>query len=108
MNKVLAKSNDAKVAANNTPVEPGQGEHMITFSVRFFTNGLAGKKGEVLPKNAWTSGNIQIDTNSAHGIKAGDPTMFHSLMEIPSVIEQIIIEKGVVLHLDRSMKKYIK
>jgi hypothetical protein len=84
------------------------GEKMIQVRLRFWTNKLAAKRGRVLPKQAWTSGMVTIDANETHGIKSRHKSMpFHSLMDIPVVIEKILMANGIKLHPSRKMKKYM-
>ncbi len=84
------------------------GEKMIQVRLRFWTNKIARQKGKVLPKEAWTSGMVTIDANEAHGIKPRHkPMPFHSLMDIPVVIEKILIANGIKLHSSPKMKKYM-
>jgi len=96
----MAESVETRIAA--------WGERMIEVKVRFWTNGMAREKGQIRPKHAWTSGVIRIERNEVHGIKPKPPVPFNSLMAIPTVIEQVLIENGVALHLDHNMSKYIQ
>lgn len=75
--------------------------------IRFFTNDLSGEPGKIVPKHAWTSGFVGMESNPSHGIVAGRRRPFHSLFEVGSVIEKVLIEHGVTLHPSRRMKKYI-
>lgn len=84
-----------------------QGERMIEVKLRFWTNNIAAKKGQVVPKNAWAGGVVRIERNGSHGIKPGKPLPFHSLLDIGAVIEKVLIEHGVVLHPSRKMRKYM-
>lgn len=79
---------------------------MIEVKVRFWTNNIAGK-GKVSPKHGRTGGVVRMEGNEAHGIKPGKPRPFNSLMEIPAVIERVLIEHGVSLHRNRKLRKYI-
>ena len=83
-----------------------QGERMIEIKLRFWTNDMAGRKGSVRPKHAWASGVVRVERNKTHGIKPGSPRPFHSLMDLPAVVEKVLIEHGIVLHINRRMKKY--
>lgn len=83
-----------------------QGERMIEVKIRFWTNDIGGGKGVVRPKHAWASGVVRVERNKTHGIKPGSPRPFHSLMDLPAVVEKVLIEHGIVLHLNRRMKKY--
>ncbi len=88
-------------------LEAQHGEKMIEVKLRFWTNDIAGKPGNVVPRNAWAAGVVRIEKNASHGIKPGKPLPFHSLLDIGAVIEQVLIEHDVVLHPSRKMKKYM-
>jgi len=68
-----------KTAVPNStlPVEANPGEKMIEIRLRFWTNGIAPKRGQVIPKHAWTAGAVNIQANKAHGIvpKKGKPSI---------------------------------
>jgi hypothetical protein len=82
-------------------------ERMIEVKVRFWTNGIAKQKGYIVPKHAWTSGIIRMEDNDSHGIEQGTPRPFNSLMEIPAIIEKVLIEYGIRLHRVKKTEKYI-
>jgi len=84
-----------------------QGEKMIEVKLRFWTNDIAAEEGNVIPKHAWTSGVVRIERNSTHGIEPKNPKPFHSLLDVGSVIEKVLIEHGVVLLLSKKMQEYI-
>ena len=84
-----------------------QGERMIEIKLRFWTNDIAAQKGEIIPKHAWTSGVVRMERNESHGIKPGNPRPFHTLLDVGSVIEKVLIEHGIVLHPSRKMTKYL-
>ena len=83
-----------------------QGEKMIEIKLRFWTNNLSPEEGKVIPKHAWTSGVVRIEPNKSHGIDPQSPRPFHTLLDVGSVIEKVLIEHGVVLHSSRKMRKY--
>ena len=86
--------------------EAKQGEKMIEVKIRFWTNNIADEHGKVVPKNAWAAGVVRIERNKTHGIEPSKPLPFHSLLDVGSAIEKVLIEHGVVLHPGRKMKKY--
>ena len=88
-------------------LEAKQGEKMIEVKIRFWTNDIAQESGKILPKHAWSSGVVRIEANKSHGIVPSSPKPFHSLLDVSSVIEKVLIEQGVVLHPSRRMKKYV-
>lgn len=79
---------------------------MLEVKVRFWTNDLADGKGSVLPKHAWPGGIVRMERNETHGIKPKKPRPFNSPMELAAVIERVLIDHGIVLHLDRRMRRY--
>lgn len=87
--------------------EAQQGERMIEIRIRFWTNNLAEEKGKIRPKHAWSSGMVIMDRNNSHGIIPQEPVPFNSLMSLPMIIERVLIAHGIMLHVDRRMKKYI-
>jgi len=93
---------------SNQAVKAGSKERMIEVKVRFFTNNMAGKRGYIVPKHGWTNGSIQMDRNDSHQIEPGSPKMFNSLMEIPAVIEKVLIDHEIKLHRVRKASKYLE
>lgn len=89
-------------------LEATQGEKMIEIKIRFWTNDIAHEPGKIIPKHARTSGVVRIERNKSHGIEPGSPRPFHSLLDVGSVIEKVLIEYGVVLHPSTKMRKYIQ
>jgi hypothetical protein len=88
-------------------VKAVQGEKMIEVKLRFWTNDIAPEQGNVMPRNAWAAGVVRIERNNAHGIEPRNPKPFHSLLDVGSVIEKVLIEHGIVLHPGKKMQKYI-
>jgi hypothetical protein len=86
--------------------EAEQGERMIEVKVRFWTNDIAEGEGMIRPKHAWSSGVVRMERNNSHGIKPHNPRPFHSLMDLPAIIEKVLIEHGIVFHPSRKMTKY--
>jgi hypothetical protein len=87
--------------------EAKHGEKMIEVKIRFWTDKLA-PGGQILPKHGWTSGVVRMESNPSHGISPKNPRPFNSLLDVGSVIEQVLIEHGIVLHPSQHMKKYTK
>lgn len=83
------------------------GERMLQVNIRFWTNDIAGKKGDIIPKHAWASEMVKMEANKTHGIRAGSPLPFHGLMDLPGVIEKVLIAHGIILHPGKRMKKYL-
>jgi len=82
------------------------GEKMIEVKIRFWTNNLAAENNEILPKHAWSSGEVRIKANNSHGIKPHDFSLFNSLMELTPAIERVLILHGITLHSSGRMNKY--
>ncbi len=82
-------------------IEAQQGERMIEVKIRFWTNNIAEGEGMILPKHAWSSGVVRMERNKPRGIVPESPVPFHSLMDIPAIIEKVLIAHGVVLHPNR-------
>jgi hypothetical protein len=85
-----------------------QGERMIEIRIRFWTNDLAEGDGVIRPKHAWSSGMVIMDRNKSHNIVPKNPVPFNSLMDLPSVIEKVLVTHGIVLHASRKMRKYFE
>jgi hypothetical protein len=88
--------------------EAQQGERMIEIKVRFWTNGIADGKGIIQPKHAWSSGAVRIERNESHGIVPQKSLPFHSLMDLTSVIEKVLVAHNITLHSSRKMRKYFE
>jgi hypothetical protein len=96
-------ANDKELSA-----EAAHGEKMIEVKIRFWTNSIAPEKGKVLRKHAWGGGIVRMEPNRAHDIPTGDPMPFNSLMELTAVIEKVLIENGITVHLSDRMARYIE
>ena len=93
---------DKTVSAGKlTTREAKIGERMIELKIYFWTNKIAKGKGNVHPKHAWGSGVIRLERNDAHDIRPQNPVPFHSTLELPAVIEKVLIQHGIVLHPSR-------
>src|SRR4051812_47412910 len=88
-------------------LEAKQGQKMIEVKLRFWTNDISDEAKKILPKHAWASGVVRVERNESHGIVPGSPAPFHSLLDVGSVIEKVLIEQGIVLHLGRRMSRYM-
>jgi len=88
--------------------EAKYGEKMIEVKVRFWTDEIAEGEGQIKPKHAWTAGMVRMHRNKSHGIIPKDTRPFNSLMELPSVIEKVLIEHRIKLHPVYKMAKYIR
>ena len=89
-------------------VQAPHGKKTITATVHFWTNNIAKDKGKILPKHAWASGAVFIDTNKAHGTTPMDPLPFNSMAELPFAVERAMVKAGIILHMYGRMKKYLR
>lgn len=83
------------------------GKRMIEIKVRFWTDKIVEGKGKVRPKHAWAHGVVRVESNNVHGVIPKKPLPFNSLMELPSIIEKVLLQHGITLHLGKKMRKYI-
>jgi hypothetical protein len=97
-----------KMADDIESREAKHGEKMIEIKLRFWTDDIAPEVGKVKPKHAWTGGVVRMEANKSHGISTTKPVVFNSLLDVGSVIEDVLIRHGVVLHPSRKMRKYLK
>lgn len=81
-------------------------EKMIEVRIRFWTNDIAPTKGEISPKHSWDSGVVHMQSNTSHGIDPKNPKPFHTLMDLPAVIEKVLVAHGVQLHHGKQSLKY--
>ncbi len=82
-------------------------EKMIEVRVWLWTDGIAKKKGNIVPKNSWDAGVVYVPSNPTHGIKSFlKPRPFHSFMDLNSVIEKMLIAHGIKTHSHRRSQKY--
>lgn len=88
--------------------EAKYGERMLEVKVRFWTDGIVKGEGQIMPKHAWTSGVVRMQHNKSHGISPEYPIPFNSLMELPQVIERVLIQHRIKLHRSSKMAKYVK
>jgi hypothetical protein len=88
----------------STTIKADKGEKSFAVSVIFWTNDLTENEGEQIAKHAWTAGVVRVQANSAHGLRAQQPTPFHSLLELPAAIEQTLVKAGVKLHVGQMDK----
>jgi hypothetical protein len=88
--------------------EAAQDKKMIEIKIRFWTNDIADEKGKLVPKHAWSSGTVRIERNKRHGIKPGKAQLFHSLLDVGSAVEKVLLEQGIVLHPSKRMRKYVQ
>ena len=83
------------------------GEKMIEVKIRFWTDKIADAKDEIVPRHAWASGVVRMEANESHGISPANPVPFNSLLDLPAVIEEVLIAHDVKLIVNRRMRKYM-
>jgi hypothetical protein len=88
-------------------VDAPQGEKMIEIRVRLWTNDIAKGEGKVVPKHAWSSGVVLMQRNETHGITPKNPRPFRSLMQLGTVIEDVLKSHQVMLHPSDRMSNYL-
>ena len=88
-------------------VEGKQGEKTIEISIRFFTNNIASKPGQVRPKECWEGGMVYLTPNKIHGIKRTSGAPFQSFYELPLAIAEAFREAGVRMHLKSNTVKIV-
>ena len=92
---------------SNTPSrQAAHNEKMIEVRVRFWTNDIAEAGGEIIPKHSWDAGVVHMQRNASHGIEPENPKPFHTLMDLPAVIEKVLLKHGIKLHHGTSSRKY--
>ena len=74
-----------------------RGEKTIELRVRFFTNDIANRQGNILPKHAWDSGSVYTVVNESHGIATQGAT-FNSLPQVITAIEKVLMREGIQIH----------
>jgi len=83
------------------------GEKMIQLEIRLFTDEIA-SDGKVIPKHAWDTGMVTVQTNRSHGLRKGDPVPLNSLLELPASIEKLLLKQGIILHSGSRSAKYVR
>jgi len=87
--------------------EAAHGARMIEIQIRFWTDGIAEGKGNIIPKQGWDAGVVKIQRNSAHGIAPGTPVPFNGMPELLSKIEKVLIDQGIKLHRSGRARKWL-
>jgi len=90
-------------------MKAAHGERMIELRIRFFTDKIVKTAGEIKPKHAWDRGVVIMTANRSHGISPKPPkgAVFNSLMELPRVMEKVLIDHGIKFHLGNRSNKYL-
>ena len=94
--------------AKTKAVDAKFGERMIELKIYLWTNNIAQKKGKVIPKRAWSAGVVRLEPNATHGIVARKPKTFHTLLDLGTTIQNVLMQQDIVLHPGRRMEKYVQ
>jgi hypothetical protein len=79
----------------------------IEVTVRFWTDGIA-EKGTVIQRNAWDSGTVSMKQNKLHWIRPSAAKPFNSILELPSVLAEVLAAQKIVLHPGKKLQKIFK
>ena len=83
------------------------GEKLIHIRISFWTNNIAAKDNEIVPKHCFDAGLVNFERNDSHGITPSKKgKTFNSLLELPAVIEKVLIDHRIRVHLHRKSLKY--
>jgi hypothetical protein len=80
---------------------------MIQLRIYFWTSGMVEEKGGVLPKHAWDCGHVSLPANRLHGIKAGSNKQFRTLLQLGALIEELLKESRITLHMGKGSRRYM-
>jgi hypothetical protein len=83
-------------------------EKQIQVTIRFNTDGMVADKKKIVPRHIWDEGWVTLDTNESHALRGQKKKSFHSLMEIPTAVESVLMQAGIRLHHGRKTRKYIE
>ena len=89
-------------------VKPVKERKLIWVNIGFWTDGIAEKKGDIIPRHAWAGGVIRIPSSPLHGlkhIKGRRNAIFSSLAEIGVKIEDELAAHDVHLRPSKKRKK---
>ena len=82
---------------------------LVSETLRFpqrFPSDAAPRTTPPRPRHAWTSGMVALQRNDAHELQGGDPMPLNSMLELPAVIEKLLIRDKVKLHASDRMRRY--
>jgi hypothetical protein len=79
---------------------------MISVEVKFWTNNIAEKQGQIMPRVAREAGVIKVLNNNRHGIKSSAPIPFHSLPDLLKKLEDALIKNAIELIATTRTRKY--
>lgn len=82
-------------------------ERTIEVRIRFWTDAIADGEGKVRQRHCWSAGTVTMPKQSAHGIDGVGSFPFNSLLDVPAVIEKVLIAHGVKVHPSKRMQRYL-
>ena len=83
------------------------GEKTLEVTIRFWTDQIATKKNFIDPKHAWDFGVIYMHQNDTHGIEPASPKPFNSILDLTSVLSQVLVQHGIKLHRGEKLRNLI-
>jgi hypothetical protein len=95
------KTNSARNMKTTTTSSNG-GRKTFLVEVLFWTNNIAEKEGEVIPRHTWDCGvvKIPVEKNPRHGLKnVGNPIPFHGLNDIERAVRKCLRNHEIVQHI---------
>jgi hypothetical protein len=96
LQSAVGRVDDMKSKKRAAPARASSAEKMLELKIKFWTNQIA-CKGKAAPKPGWAFGVVRIEASGSPHIDVKRPRHFGSFLELPSVIEQVLTEHGVVL-----------
>jgi hypothetical protein len=98
-----ARSNYAPKNQRKKPMKkPINNENkMLTLNVRFWTDGIAPRKGDVIPKHTLDFGVVScpVGANSLHKLEAVNPIPFHGMYDLERAIRKTLRAHKIVQHI---------
>jgi hypothetical protein len=90
----------------HTTEHPTLDAKMIELRIKFWTNGIAETPGAIRQRHSWDRGVVEMRRNRRHGINPERPKPFASLMDLPAVIEKVLIAHDIKLHHSNRSRTY--
>jgi hypothetical protein len=95
-------------AAKENEIVGKHGDKMIEVRVRFWTDSIAPTKKAMLQKHIWDSGTVDMPSNESHRIKGGKTIPFNSILDLQSVIGELLTSHGISMHAGRKLRKLLQ
>ena len=81
------------------------GEKMIEVRIRFWTNDIAKRKGDIEPRHCWAAGTVHMTRNEAHGLKDDVNVKFNSMAELTAAVEKLMTQARIKMYKSRLESK---